>query len=123
MSAVPAFTTPEDLARSAGWSPRKVREIARGLGACRIIGNRMVLTPEDIAAILEASRPCPSLGRGVPLADILEALEKRKRQRNLAVKTLQVCVSLTRTTHERVSSSGTRLTQRNPSLFHPVRER
>lgn len=64
-----------------------------------------------------------SLGRGVPLADILEALEKRKRQRNLAVKTLQVCVSLTRTTHERVSSSGTRLTQRNPSLFHPVRER
>lgn len=55
-----AFTTPEELAEQAGWSPRRVREVARGLGACRIMGNRMVLTDEDVAAILEASRPCPS---------------------------------------------------------------
>lgn len=54
------FITPDDLARSTGWSPRRVRELARGLGACRILGNRMVLTPADVRAILEASRPCPS---------------------------------------------------------------
>lgn len=53
------FTTPEELAASAGWSPRRVREIARGLGACRIIGNRMVLTDADVSVILEASKPCP----------------------------------------------------------------
>lgn len=61
MSAVPAFTTPEDLARSAGWSPRKVREIARGLGACRIIGNRMVLRDCDVVLILKAAKPTLTL--------------------------------------------------------------
>ena len=54
------FITPEELAERAGWSARRIRETARGLGACRIMGNRMVLTPEDVDAILEASRPCPS---------------------------------------------------------------
>jgi hypothetical protein len=54
------FITPEELAERAGWSARKVRETARGLGACRIMGNRMILTPADVDAILEASRPCPS---------------------------------------------------------------
>ena len=39
------FITPEDLAAKAGWSPRRVRETARRLGVCRIMGNRMVLTP------------------------------------------------------------------------------
>lgn len=57
---LPQFTTPEELARHAGWSERKVREKARALGACRILGNRMLLTQTDVDAILEASRPCPS---------------------------------------------------------------
>jgi hypothetical protein len=38
-----ALITPEELAEKTGWSPRRVREVARGLGACRIMGNRMVL--------------------------------------------------------------------------------
>jgi hypothetical protein len=63
-ASVTEYMTPEQFAQHFGWSARKVREIARGLGACRIIGNRMVLIQKDIDAILEASRPCPSLGRG-----------------------------------------------------------
>ena len=55
----PEMTTPEDLAHHMGWSERRVRELARKLGACRILGNRMVLTEGDVDAILEASRPCP----------------------------------------------------------------
>ncbi len=58
--SLPDLITPEELAGHTGWSERKVREIARGLGACRIIGNRMLLTQTDVDAILEASRPCPS---------------------------------------------------------------
>lgn len=57
---LPQFTTPEELAGQAGWSERKLREIARKIGACRIVGNRMVLTQTDVDAILEATRPCPS---------------------------------------------------------------
>ena len=65
MTALPTFVTPEALAESTGWSPRRVRELARTLGACRILGNRMVLAPEDVRAILEASRPpdIPGLSR------------------------------------------------------------
>lgn len=59
MTALPDHTTPEQLAETYGWSERRVREIARSLGACRIMGNRMVLLPDDVKAILEASRPCP----------------------------------------------------------------
>lgn len=57
---LPELITPEALAAQTGWSERRLREIARGLGACRIIGNRMLLTKTDVDAILEASRPCPS---------------------------------------------------------------
>lgn len=91
MTLAMAFTTPEELAESAGWSPRRVREIARGLGACRIMGNRMVLTDEDVAAILEASRPCPSKSTveaksGITGAQLLpadggyEALQKLRKR-------------------------------------------
>jgi hypothetical protein len=58
--ALPDFVTPEALAKHLGWSERRVRDLARGLGAYRILGNRMVLTKDDVAAILEATRPCPS---------------------------------------------------------------
>ena len=51
---LPNITTPGDLAQSLGWSERRVREKARELGACRILGNRMVLTPEDVEAIKAA---------------------------------------------------------------------
>jgi hypothetical protein len=57
---LPETTTPEALASSLGVSERRVRTLARRLGACRIFGNRMLLLGEDVAAIMEAVRPCPS---------------------------------------------------------------
>lgn len=61
MIALPATTAPETLADHMGWSPRRVRKLARDLGACRIVGNRMVLTGDDVtaagAAPGEAVRP------------------------------------------------------------------
>jgi hypothetical protein len=55
---LPAAVTPEALAERLGWSARRVRDKAREIGACRILGNRMILLPQDVDAILEASRPC-----------------------------------------------------------------
>ena len=52
--------TPEQLADEIGCSSRHVRKLARDLGACRIFGKTMFLMPDDVQAILEASRPCPS---------------------------------------------------------------
>lgn len=66
MTALPNVFTPEQVASHVGWSPRKLREFAREIGACRILGNRMVLTQSDIDAILEASRPCPSPSTSAP---------------------------------------------------------
>jgi len=60
MTEPPDYLTPEQFAKHFGWSARKVREFARQLGACRIIGNRMLLIQDDIDAILEASRPQPA---------------------------------------------------------------
>ena len=51
---LPATTTPEALAKRLNWSPRRVRDLARRIGACRILGNRMTLTEEDVRAIMEA---------------------------------------------------------------------
>ena len=61
MTTLPSVFTPEQVAKHVGWSARKLREFASGLGTCRILGNRMVLTQQDVDAIMEASRPCPSL--------------------------------------------------------------
>ena len=36
---LPATTTPEALAKRLNWSPRRVRDLARRIGACRILGN------------------------------------------------------------------------------------
>lgn len=58
---VPEMITPEQFAEHTGWSARNLRELARKIGACRIVGNRMLLTKEDIDAILEASRPKPEV--------------------------------------------------------------
>jgi hypothetical protein len=57
---IPKHVTPGELAAELGWSERRVRDKARELGACRILGNRMVLLPDDVNTILEATRPCPS---------------------------------------------------------------
>lgn len=51
------FITPQELAEKTGWSLRRLKAKAREIGACRILGNRMVLTPEDVESILEACRP------------------------------------------------------------------
>lgn len=59
MTEFPKAITPEEFAKHYGWSPRKVREIARDIGACRIVGNRMLLLQQDVDAILEASKPKP----------------------------------------------------------------
>ncbi len=59
MVALPSTIAPEELARHMGWSLRRVKALARRIGACRIMGNRMTLTQADVDAILEESRPCP----------------------------------------------------------------
>jgi integrase len=63
--ALPETTTPEHLARHLGWSPKRVRRLAKELGACRILGNRMALLPDDVQRILEHTQPCPSKSIGV----------------------------------------------------------
>src|SRR5687767_13352721 len=50
---------PGDLAAEIGVSERRIRQMARRLGACRIFGKTMILTPDDVKALLEAARPCP----------------------------------------------------------------
>jgi hypothetical protein len=52
--------TPAELAKQLGWSEKRVRQLAKRLSACRVLGNRMVFLPEDVNAIMEATRPCPS---------------------------------------------------------------
>lgn len=54
---LPKTFTPEEVAAHFGWSERKLREKARAIGACHILGNRMVLTEKDVAQLLEATRP------------------------------------------------------------------
>lgn len=56
---LPEGITPAEFSQRYGWSERRVRDKARELGACRILGNRMVLLPDDVNAILEATK-CPS---------------------------------------------------------------
>src|SRR6185312_6367563 len=58
--SLPDAISPEAFAKQMGWSPKRVRRLAKKLGACRILSNRMSLLPEDIDAILEATKPCPS---------------------------------------------------------------
>jgi hypothetical protein len=54
---LPRVFNPEEVAEHFGWSARKLREKAREIGACRVLGNRMVLTQGDVARLLEATRP------------------------------------------------------------------
>lgn len=46
--------TPEAFAKEMGWGAKRVRRLAKQLGACRILGNRMALMPADIERIKAA---------------------------------------------------------------------
>lgn len=78
--------TPDEIAKKFGWSPRHVRKLAREIGACRLLGNRMVLLEEDVKALLEATKPVPKVMRTKPKPNIpvrnyddLVALRNKKR--------------------------------------------
>jgi hypothetical protein len=58
-NGLPELYTAAAVAKHIGCNERRLRKIARELGACREIGKTMVLTDDDIRAILEATR-CPS---------------------------------------------------------------
>ncbi|GGL80416.1 hypothetical protein GCM10011392_38780 [Wenxinia marina] len=57
---LPETTTPEDLAAHLGVAVRTLKDRAKEIGAYRKIGATWFFLPEDVAAIMEASRPCPS---------------------------------------------------------------
>lgn len=57
---LPKFVTPEQLAQHLGWSPRRLRQLARELGACRLSGNRMILLEADVDAIMAATKLPPT---------------------------------------------------------------
>jgi AraC-like DNA-binding protein len=81
--SLPKIYTPEEVARHFGCSPRTLREKARAIGACRILGNRMVLTQDDVANVLEAIRPPvkPDPASGYErLLKLRAAKEKKSRQ-------------------------------------------
>lgn len=79
-------------------SERTLRERARALGACRIIGKTMFLLPSDIQAILEAAKPTPRVRYdGSPAATIsrwtdhdtdklIERIQNQNKQRRKAAK-------------------------------------
>ena len=86
--SLPLAYKPAEVARQLGWSERHVRDLAKRLGACRILGNRMVLLPQDVDVILEATK-CPSpstsaamsgiTGGRLPAGDY-EALVKQRKK-------------------------------------------
>src|SRR5882724_4437963 len=87
-SILPDVTTPAELADRLGWSERSLRYLARRLGACRVLGNRMVLLPQDVHTIMEATR-CPSnsisatrsgiTGAQLPAGDYAELVKRRTK--------------------------------------------
>lgn len=89
VEGLPPVFTPDQIAKHFGWSPRKVREFAREIGACRILGNKMVLTQEDLDALIEASKPAPLPRRNVvtpthpvyPMGSYAELVKLREKQK------------------------------------------
>lgn len=53
---LPEVTTPKALAQHLGWPERRVRRIAKALGACLVSGDCMVLTENDVLKIMESQR-------------------------------------------------------------------
>ena len=56
---LPVVYRPEEIAQRFGWSARRVRSEAKRLGACLVMGNRMMLTEQDVLTLMEEQR-CPS---------------------------------------------------------------
>ncbi len=64
-------------------SERLLRKRAREIGACHVIGRTMFLFPDDITAILEASKPSP---KERPLSGYSELVRMRNKRKARAVK-------------------------------------
>jgi hypothetical protein len=80
---LPKIYTPEEVARHFGCSSRTLRAKARAIGACRVLGNRMVLTQDDVARVLDAIRPPvePDPASGYErLLKLRSAQEKKSRK-------------------------------------------
>jgi hypothetical protein len=88
---LPDIITPAELAQRMGWSERHVRDLARRLGACRVLGNRMVMLPDDVQAILEATQPCPSKS-----IDVQEAMSGNIEERLPDIDSVALLAHLTR---------------------------
>ncbi len=88
---LPEFTTPKELAAHIGWAEKRVRSLARKLGACRLLGNRMVFLPADVSAIMEATRPCPSKA-----IDVREAISGTIGERLPDIDSVDLLAQLTR---------------------------
>ncbi|WP_234894214.1 hypothetical protein [Sinorhizobium fredii] len=70
---LPDYTTPEELAAHLQVSERTLRETARSLGACSVMGKRMILLPSHVDMLMEATRPCPSSSSSAERSGITEA--------------------------------------------------
>jgi AraC-like DNA-binding protein len=87
MTILPATVTPKALADQLGWSEKRVRRLAKRLGACRILGNRMILLPQDIETLMEATK-CPSSSTAAkPSGTIAEPLMAVSYEDRLAQRT------------------------------------
>lgn len=53
---LPIFYTPAQIAEHFSVSERTVRADARAHGCCRIVGNRIFLTEQDLSSLLEVWR-------------------------------------------------------------------
>ena len=84
-NALEDFITPLVLAERLGISPRRVKADARRLGHCLIVGNRMRLSPADVANLIEAWRPVPQ-SRAAPSGGYQELVRLRNAQRSTAAK-------------------------------------
>lgn len=69
---LPDYTTPEELAAHLGVPVRTLKELARRIGACSIIGKSMILTEDDVRTIMEATR-CPSKSTSAARSGTIEA--------------------------------------------------
>ena len=91
--SIPELYKPSDLAKRLGTSDRRVRERARALGACLILGkNRIALTESDVIIIMESFRCRSKSTRGakstttaarlpdVSYEDLREQLRKKERK-------------------------------------------
>ncbi len=90
---IPETTTPSDLAKMLGASPRRVKDKVRELGCYRKIGAKVIMLAEDVEIFMEATKPCRSnstsagksgtTGAQLPEGDseaLRERLTRRKRR-------------------------------------------